>query len=158
MSSSHINSSFDWSRHLPANLPLTRHEHDKILDLLFSFFTSWCLRVVPTLFLRDMYRAIASSGTVKTPHYSPMLHNALIASLLHSPTIHASTVSRPGEQYAIKAKSYLEDECEKPNICVVQALSLLGSFHSSNGDQNLGYLYFGISGSHLNFHGCLPVP
>ncbi len=69
--SSHINTSFDWSRHLPANLPLTRHEHDKILDLLFSFFTSWCLRVVPTLFLRDMYRAIVSSDTVKTPHYLP---------------------------------------------------------------------------------------
>ncbi|PBK66328.1 hypothetical protein ARMSODRAFT_960314 [Armillaria solidipes] len=145
VSSSHINSSFDWSRHLPANLPLTRHEHDKILDLLFSFFTSWCLRVVPTLFLRDMYRAIASSGIVKIPHYSPMLHNALIAlATAFSDDPHINSF-KTREQYAIKAKSYLEDECEKPNICVVQALSLLGSFHSSNGDQNLGYLYFGMS-------------
>ncbi len=87
-----------------------------------------------------------------------MLHNALIAlatAFSDDPRINSF---KTREQYAIKAKSYLEDECEKPNICVVQALSLLGSFHSSNGDQNLGYLYFGISGSHLNFHGCLPVP
>ncbi|KAK0223765.1 fungal-specific transcription factor domain-containing protein [Armillaria fumosa] len=145
VSSSHINSFFDWSRHLPANLPLTRHEHDKIIDLLFNFFTSWCLRVVPTLFLRDMYRAIASSGTAKTPHYSPMLHNALIAlATAFSDDPHINSFKNR-EQYAIKAKSYLEYECEKPNICVVQALSLLGSFHTSNGDQNLGYLYFGMS-------------
>ncbi|KAK0498673.1 fungal-specific transcription factor domain-containing protein [Armillaria luteobubalina] len=116
-----------------------------IIDLLFSFFTSWCLRVVPTLFLRDMYRAIASSGTAKTPHYSPMLHNALIAlATAFSDDPHINSFKNR-EQYAIKAKSYLEYECEKPNICVVQALSLLGSFHSSNGDQNLGYLYFGMS-------------
>ncbi|KAK0484836.1 fungal-specific transcription factor domain-containing protein [Armillaria novae-zelandiae] len=145
VSSSHVNSLFDWSRYLPANLLLTRHEHDKIIDLLFSFFTSWCLRVVPTLFLRDMYRAIASSGTVKTPHYSPMLHNALIAlATAFSDDPHINSFKNR-EQYAIKAKSYLEYECEKPNICVVQALSLLGSFHASNGDQNLGYLYFGMS-------------
>ncbi|KAK0205282.1 fungal-specific transcription factor domain-containing protein [Desarmillaria ectypa] len=145
VSSSHINPSFDWSRHLPADLFLTRHEHDKILDLLFSFFTSWCLRVVPTLFLRDMYRAITSSGTVKTPHYSPMLHNALIAlATAFSDDPHINSF-KTRERYAIKAKSYLDYECEKPNICVVQALSLLGSFHSSNGDQNLGYLYFGMS-------------
>ncbi|KAK0484826.1 fungal-specific transcription factor domain-containing protein, partial [Armillaria novae-zelandiae] len=145
VSSSHVNLSFDWSRHLPVNLPLTRHEHDKIIDLLFSFFTSWCLRVVPTLFLRDMYRAIASSGTVKTPHYSPMLHNALIAlATAFSDDPHINSFKNR-EQYAIKAKSYLEYECEKPNICVVQALGLLGSFHATNGDQNLGYLYFGMS-------------
>ncbi|KAK0498680.1 hypothetical protein EDD18DRAFT_46272 [Armillaria luteobubalina] len=145
VSSPHVNLFFDWSRYLPVNLPLTRHEHDKIIDLLFSFFTSWCLRVVPILFLRDMYRAIASSGTAKTPHYSLMLHNVLIAlATAFSDDPHINSFKNR-EQYAIKAKSYLEYECEKPNICVVQALSLLGSFHTTNGDQNLGYLYFGMS-------------
>ncbi|KAF9026870.1 hypothetical protein BDZ89DRAFT_1067355 [Hymenopellis radicata] len=140
-----VNPSFEWSRHLPSG-PLTRQEHDKILDLLFRFFTSWCLRVVPVLFLRDMYRYISAPGMhTKTPHYSPMLHNALIAlatAFSDDPLINKW---ENRVMYAQRAKAYLEDECSQPNICVVQALSLLGSFHSSQGDQNLGYLYFGMS-------------
>ena len=72
-----------------------------------------------------------------------MLHNALVALALAFSDDPVLNRWETRVIYANKAKSYLEDECEKPNICVVQALSLLGSFHSSNGDQNLGYLYFG---------------
>lgn len=71
---SHYNPNFDWSRHLPSNVPLDRRSHDKALDLLFKFFTSWCFRIVPALFLRDMYRALIvprSHTPPKTPHYSP---------------------------------------------------------------------------------------
>lgn len=120
----------------------------RLLDLLFKFFTSWCLRVVPALFLRDMYRALsvpASQPPPKTPHYSPMLHNALIAlaaAFSDDPRI-CDLATR--QKFATVAKGYIDVECQKPNICVVQALSLLGSFHSSQGDENLGYMYFGES-------------
>ncbi|KJA23958.1 hypothetical protein HYPSUDRAFT_39482 [Hypholoma sublateritium FD-334 SS-4] len=144
----HYNPDFDWSRHLPSIVPLDRRSHDKALDLIFKFFTSWCLRVVPALFLRDMYRALsmpAANPVPKTPHYSPMLHNALVAlglAFLDDPNLR-DLKSR--QYFANKAKSYVETECAKPNLSVVNALSILASFHSSQGDQTLGYLYFGMS-------------
>ncbi|KAL0945802.1 hypothetical protein HGRIS_012089 [Hohenbuehelia grisea] len=145
---SHFNPNFDWARHLPTTVPLDRREHDRILDLLFKFFTSWCLRIVPALFLRDMCRALtapASQPPPRTTHYSPMLHNALIAvatAFSEDPRIRDL---RSRQYYAQAAKSYIEAECQNPNICVVHALSILASFHSSQGDQTLGYMYFGMS-------------
>ncbi|KAF8961449.1 hypothetical protein BDZ97DRAFT_1829377, partial [Flammula alnicola] len=135
----HYNPDFDWSRHLPDAVPLDRRSHDKALDLLFKFFTSWCLRVVPALFLRDMYRALS------TPHYSPMLHNALVALGLAFLDEHRFRDLKARQYFANTAKSFIEAECRKPNLSVVHALSILASFHSSQGDQTLGYMYFGMS-------------
>jgi len=83
----------DWSRYLPPEVGLDRREHDKILDLSFKFFAMWTFRIVPFLFLRDMYRALSvprSEERPRTPHYSPMLHNAVLsvsAKLLTSSTV-----------------------------------------------------------------------
>ncbi|KAJ3790104.1 fungal-specific transcription factor domain-containing protein [Lentinula aff. detonsa] len=138
---------FDWSRYLPSQVPLDRKEHDRILDLLFKFFTSWCMRIVPVLFLRDMYRYLSvhrSQTPPKTSHYSPMLHNALLA-------VAAGFSDKPQVQeykarkcFADEAKRLMESEVQRPNVSVVHALSMLGSFHSSSGEQGLGYVYFGI--------------
>ncbi|KAF8624671.1 hypothetical protein AX17_007002 [Amanita inopinata Kibby_2008] len=139
---------FDWSRHLPSIVPLERGEHDRILDLFFKFFTSWCLRIVPSLFLRDMYRSLSSprhQAPPKTPHYSAMLHNALIAvasAFSDDPRIRDLKSRR---YFAAEAQSYFEIECQKPNLSTMHALSILASFHSSQGDQSSGYMYFGMS-------------
>ncbi|KAJ7747438.1 hypothetical protein DFH07DRAFT_747798 [Mycena maculata] len=144
----HPNPDVDWSRYLPSQVPLDRHEHDRVLDLCFKFFTMWCMRVVPALFLRDMHRYLSTPGCgvpPKTPHYSPMLHNALIAlatAFSDDPRISALESRK---HFVAAAKSYIEDECQRPNISVVHALSLIGSFHSTQGEQMLGYLYFGMS-------------
>jgi hypothetical protein len=74
-----------------------------------------------------------------------MLHNALVALALAFLDDAKFRDFKARQYFADKAKSYLEAECQKPNISVVQALSLIGSFHSSQGDQTLGYLYFGMS-------------
>lgn len=131
------------------NLQFKPTDSIRLLDLLFKFFTSWCLRIVPVLFLRDMYRVLRvprSHMPPKTPHYSPMLHNALMSlatAFSDQPRIRDLN-SR--QYFARKAKDYIESECQRPNISVVHALSILASFHSSQGDQTLGYLYFGESG------------
>ncbi|KAF9453398.1 hypothetical protein P691DRAFT_755650 [Macrolepiota fuliginosa MF-IS2] len=145
---SHFNPNFDWSRYLPPEVHLDRREHDKILDLVFKFFTSWCLRIVPPLFLRDMFRALSvpkNQPPSRQPHYSAMLHNAILAlgtAFSDDPTIR----DLKARMYFLdKAKSYWEDECSRPHLCVVQALSLIGSFHSSQGEQTLGYVFFGTS-------------
>lgn len=139
---------FDWSRHLPTTLPLNRREHDKALDLLFKFATSWCLQVDPRLFLRDMYRSLRTPQTStppKTAHYSPMLHNALLAlalAFLDDPAIRDKKVRN---SLAQEAKKYIEAEASKPNLSSVNALAALATFHSSQGDQTLGFMYFGMS-------------
>ncbi|KAF8909703.1 fungal-specific transcription factor domain-containing protein [Gymnopilus junonius] len=142
------NPGFDWSRHLPKIADLDRKSHDKALDLLFKFFTSWCLRIVPALFLRDMYRALSvppGHHPPKTPHYSPMLHNALVSLGLAFLDDYKFRDLRVRQYFANTAKSWIEAECQKPNLSVVNALDILASFHSSQGDQTLGYMYFGMS-------------
>jgi len=130
---------------------LDRQEHDKILDLLFKFFTSTCLRIMPDLFLRDMYRTLSvprSQTLPKAPHYSPMLHNALIAlatAFSDDPYVHDS---KSRQYFVTAARSYLDSECSSPNISVIQALALLGNFHCGQGEETLGYTYFGLS-SHI---------
>jgi hypothetical protein len=72
-----------------------------------------------------------------------MLHNALIAlasAFSDDPRVR-DLKSR--QYFAAAAKNAIEEECQKPNISVVHALSILGSFHSSQGEQMLGYMYFG---------------
>lgn len=145
---SHYDPDFDWSRYLPSAVPLDRKEHDRVLDLLFKFFTPWCFRIVPALFLRDMHRALSvprHQTPPRTVHYSPMLHNALVAlatAFSDDPRIRDF---KSRKYFADEAKRRWEDECQKPNISVVQALSILSSFHSTNGDQTIGYMYFGLS-------------
>ncbi len=164
-----FNSEIDWPRHLPQGVPLTLMEHDRcvhcavaaiclnelghmisLLGLLFRFFTSWGLRVIPKLFQRDMHRCLSSPSSLpphKTAHYSPMLHNALLAvatAFSDDPAIKDPTTRR---QFADKAKSYLEDECERPMLSAMTALSILANYHSSENHATLGYIYFGMAGS-----------
>ncbi|PBK66316.1 hypothetical protein ARMSODRAFT_1006080 [Armillaria solidipes] len=145
---SYYDPDFDWSRHLPSIVPLDRKEHDRVLDLLFKFFTPWCFRIVPALFLRDMHRALsvpAHQPPPRTVHYSPMLHNALVALATAFSDDPRVRDFKSRKYFADEAKRRWEEECRTPNISVVQALSILSSFHSTNGDQTIGYMYFGLS-------------
>ncbi|KAI0056567.1 hypothetical protein BV25DRAFT_1920908 [Artomyces pyxidatus] len=143
-----VHQNIDWDRHLPADVPLSRPEHDKILDLMFRFFTSWCLRVIPELFLLDMHRSLSvprSQPTLITAHYSPLLHNALMAvgsAFSDDPGVRNEAARR---KYADKARDCLEVECERPKLSAVIGLSILANYHSSQGSPTLGYMYFGIS-------------
>jgi hypothetical protein len=72
-----------------------------------------------------------------------MLHNALLAlATAFSDDPHIRDL-KTRQYFARRAKSYIETECHQPTISAMHALSFIGSFHSSLGDQTLGYLYFG---------------
>ncbi|KAI0337043.1 hypothetical protein BDW22DRAFT_1433627 [Trametopsis cervina] len=139
----------DWNRYLPPEAPMTLAEHDRLLDLLFRFCTSWCFRVIPKLFFRDMRRALTrppSAPSLRLSHYSPMLHNALLAlatAFSDDPAVLNIEFRR---HFARKAKSYIDTDVLQPNVCLVSALGLMATFHSSRGEQSLGYLYAGMSG------------
>jgi hypothetical protein len=164
-----LDAELDWSRHLPQGVPLTRSEHDRyvrflpllvaasalqtglvpmtrLLELLFRFFTSWGLRIIPKLFQRDMHRCLSMpsiSPPLKTAHYSPMLHNALLAvatAFSDDPRIKDPAARR---LFVDKARSCLESECEFPKLSAIAALSVLANYYSSENHPTLGYIYFG---------------
>ncbi|KLO06178.1 hypothetical protein SCHPADRAFT_946303 [Schizopora paradoxa] len=184
-----------WARFLPPEVMevMGRVEHDVLVDRALIFFSSWCMRVVPEYFLRDMYAALhpapapAQQGSSKTvaqqpaapatapkkAHYSPFLHNALLAvatafsddprlsspsQATANPSSNLSSSSAPSTMdskskelspirllLAERAKSYIESECARPSVSAVQALSLLASVYSGMGEQTLGFMYFGMS-------------
>lgn len=112
---------------------------------------------MPSLFLRDMHHALSagSQPSAKTPHYSPMLHNALLAlATAFSDDARLRSV-RTRAWFAERAKSYVEHECARPNVSVVHALGLIASFHSGQGDQTLGYLYFGMASRMAQARECI---
>ncbi|KAJ7507135.1 hypothetical protein B0H11DRAFT_2318641 [Mycena galericulata] len=152
----------DWSRYLPPEVPLDRRKHDKcvlpfdsfrasyplsrILSVSFRFFTMFGLRLVPSLFLKDMHRSLSVSRSQpppKTPHYSPMLHNALLAvSAVFSDDPHIRD-PKTRHFFATTAKSHFDSECQKPGITLVQSLGLLGTYYADKGDRIVGDSYFG---------------
>ncbi|TFY82464.1 hypothetical protein EWM64_g1549 [Hericium alpestre] len=138
---------FDWARYLPENTHLSRAEHDRSLDLFLRFFTSWRSDVIAAFFLRDMYKVLSvpHSEAPRASHYSPMLHNALISLALafsDDPALKHITMRRV---FATEAKRYFEEECSRPKLSAVMALEFIATFHSTQGDHQLGYMYFGIS-------------
>lgn len=169
---------YDWAQYLPRGVPLTREEHDTLLDIFFKFFSSWCFRTEPEEFLIDMrkYLTVTYSGNqrgdtndssqdaltspsvdhhdaqsdvpIKAPkvaHYTPMLHNSILAlALAYSDNPYLSRL-KTRALFVDQAKRYLEAECARPSLACVHALGYLSSYYSGQGEQNLGFLFFGMS-------------
>ncbi|KAK7042501.1 Zn(2)-C6 fungal-type domain-containing protein [Favolaschia claudopus] len=144
-----FNPEIDWSRYLPPEVPMFRRQHDKILDLSFKFFTPFMCRVVPSLFLRDMYRALRvprSEEPPRTPHYSPMLHNALLAlCAVFSDEPHLRD-PRTRQHFVLAAQARMFEEIKRPNLSIVLALEFIGSFYAADKDDQIqAELFFGMS-------------
>jgi hypothetical protein len=119
----------------------------RILDLSFKFFTMWTFRVVPYLFLRDMYRALSvprSEEPPRTPHYSPMLHNAVLAiSAVFSDDPYIRDPAT--RQYFVRAsRAGLFHEIEHPTLSMVHALAFIGTYYANEGERVQAELFFGL--------------
>ncbi|KAJ6463952.1 hypothetical protein C8R45DRAFT_504466 [Mycena sanguinolenta] len=138
----------DWSRHLPPEVALDRREHDKILDISFKFCNMWCLRMVPSFFLRDMYRALSVPRSEKPPrtsHYSPLIHNAVLsvyAVFSDNPYLRDRTTRK---FFFRAAQALIEVESLKPDISLVQGLAFIGSFLADLGELIQAELFCGQS-------------
>lgn len=123
---------------------LTRQEHDIALDRFFRFFCSWSMRIIPHFFLRDL--AIATTSPNPKPltnHFSPMLHNIVVATALSYSDSPALKERSLRDRFIAKAKSCLDGEAQKPALSGVQSLALLSSYYSGQAEQSLGFMYFG---------------
>ncbi|KAG8842191.1 hypothetical protein FRC20_004583, partial [Serendipita sp. 405] len=153
---------YDWRQMLPQDVEISRVEHDTVLDIFFKVFSSWCYRTIPDLFLRDMRRYLEimhsasheHSETVdgtpigprpKTVHYTPMLHNAILSIALAYSDDPILSRRSTRAKFVEQAKSTLEVECSRPSLSCVQALAYIASFYSGEGEQTLGFLFFGMS-------------
>ncbi|KAJ1308056.1 hypothetical protein OPQ81_002123 [Rhizoctonia solani] len=146
----------EWDRNLYLNqldpsIGFDRMEHDIILDKCFNFHTVWLRVIEPEHFLRDMLAQLTPGYPDLNPHqarslcYSPFLHCALVSfatAFSDNPKIKSKHVR---DHFAKCAKQYMESECERPTITVVQALTFLSDYHGSLGERGLAYLYFGMS-------------
>ena len=137
----------DFRRFLPP-VPITAAQHSLALDRFFRFFASWGMRAVPSLFQRDLTRAIHSqtqSPISRTAHYSPMLHNIILAIALvfvDEPLLQ-NTVTRA--LFADLADKHLESEMARPTLATVHALALKSSYHSTLGEHTVGWTCFGLA-------------
>jgi hypothetical protein len=92
-----------------------------------------------------MHTALYTDTGPKTSHYSPLLHNAILAIALafnDEPYLRSSSTRR---LFAKQAKSFLDREGEQPSIAAVQGLAHLASYHSLAAEHNLGWLYIGMA-------------
>ena len=102
-------------------------------------------RTHPILFREDMALALSSETPIKTPHYSPMLHNAILAiGLCYCDEPHLRTPALR-KVFVTEAKKHLETEGMNPSVATVQALAHLASGHSVDAEHNLGWLYIGMA-------------
>ncbi|CAE6414531.1 unnamed protein product [Rhizoctonia solani] len=146
----------EWDRNLcltqlDPSIGFDRLEHDVLLDRCFNFHTVWLRVIEPEHFLRDMLAQLTSGYPDPNPHqaralgYSPFLHCALMSvatAFSDNPKVKSKQARL---HFAQCAKQYLENECERPTITAVQALTYLSDFHGSLGERGLAYLYFGMS-------------
>ncbi|KAF8216722.1 hypothetical protein K438DRAFT_1925784 [Mycena galopus ATCC 62051] len=135
----------DWSRHLPPEVAMDRREHDQILERGSKLHNVF----LPPVFFRDMYRALSvpqSEEPPATPHYSPMLHNAILAV--------SATLSDNAYLRDVKTRQYFVQKAQacfdfkKPDHSMVHAMEYIGMFYTDCGDQVPAELYFAM-GSRL---------
>lgn len=80
----------------------------------------------------------------RMPHYSPFLHNAILAIALgfsDDPYLCDLSVRR---LYSEQAKKFIDEEGLRPSIATVQAFAHVASYHSLAAEHNLGWLYMGM--------------
>lgn len=92
-----------------------------------------------------MHLALSSPGPIKTAHYSPMLHNAILSIALCF--VDDPDLRQPATRklFIAEAKKYIDSEAMNPTVATVQALAHLASYYSLAAEHNLGWLYIGMA-------------
>ncbi|KAL0571833.1 hypothetical protein V5O48_010129 [Marasmius crinis-equi] len=137
---------FDWSKNLPYVEGMDAALHDELIALFFTYFNDWCCWVSSSLFIRDMVQCLRwdTEPHCRTSYYSPMLHNAILSMAANFCDDARLGTKDRGKLFAARAIERIGHEGERPMLSTVSALMLLGSYHSGNAKQTLGYMYAGM--------------
>ncbi|BGP02993.1 hypothetical protein NBRC10513v2_006720 [Rhodotorula toruloides] len=142
----------DWQRNLPSAIAQKwdAELHEDLLVRFFRYFNGWCHWVEEAAFRHDLAVCLTIDPSrptppVRTSAYSPLLHNALLSLACSLSDGERLRDRSDAKELSGRAKALVEDEGERPMLSTLQGLLLLGSYHSGNGLQGLGYLYSGIA-------------
>ncbi len=136
-----------YRRYLPQSVQLSDDQHRIALDRFFRFFSSWGMRATPSLFQRDLMQAVASPTAIlpRTSHYSPLLHNIILAIALIFADEDFLRAPETRAIFAQEAQNHLEAELRRPTLATVIGLALKSSYHSTMGDHTTGWTYYGLA-------------
>jgi hypothetical protein len=102
-------------------------------------------QIIPSLFLRDMYRALSVPRSEEHPttHYSPMLHNAILSVFAVFSDNPYLRDPKTRLHFVLAAKAC--SEVQEPDLNMVHALALIGDFYADCGKKRISAeLYFGV--------------
>ncbi|RXK38884.1 hypothetical protein M231_03833 [Tremella mesenterica] len=141
--------SLPWDRHLPKGIIQTPFVHEELLSIFFSYLNDWCWWTDESAFLSGLYASITNSSP-KNMHYSPLLHNVILALACQlspqtvSPSTDPTIACNVAEALGERARGYIEEEADTPQLSTVKGMMLLGSYHWSRGKHSLGWFYEGM--------------
>jgi Fungal specific transcription factor domain len=126
---------------------LKPEHHVRLLNAFFTWINPWCLWVSRADFMASLFPNGFQAETVSAPPprsstYSEMLHLAMLAvasPLIDDPALRSDRLDiyTAGVPFAAQAKRLIEVETAKPMLSTVQALMLLASVLTSQGQVNV---------------------
>jgi hypothetical protein len=122
-----------WKRYLPP-IEISETMHQAALDHFGAYYAPWCCTANMPLFVEDLATIPplgpepALQGIHNTPHYSPLLHNAIfyIGTYLlkeHFPDVMACL----DKVFWSHISRYITLECDHPSLATLRGLNLLAS-------------------------------
>ncbi|WOO84843.1 Nitrogen assimilation transcription factor nit-4 [Vanrija pseudolonga] len=122
--------------------------HEEVLRLFFNYYNAQCYWVNERGFRRDLLASPTVEGTIirprRTPYYSPMLHNILLAMGVGFLNVDKKVREQLALAFGARAKALLEEETEQAMLSTVSGVLLLATFHASLSRHSLGFIYTGV--------------
>ncbi|KAL1407380.1 hypothetical protein Q8F55_006802 [Vanrija albida] len=122
--------------------------HEEVLRLFFNYYNAQCYWVNERGFRRDMLASPTAEGTIirprRTPYYSPMLHNILLAMGVGFLNVDKKVREQLAVAFGARAKALLEEETESAMLSTVSGVLLLATYHASLSRHSLGFIYTGV--------------
>ena len=123
-----------------------------------SYLNDWCCVVDEQGFRSGLLvSANSSSNAHKNAHYSPLLHNAMLAlatsrcsdifanAYTSGQTRNLIDASAAAAAFMQRARWLIEEEAINPMTSTAKGLMLLGSCHNTVGSLSLGWFYEGMA-------------
>ena len=119
------------------------------LTAFFAYFNPWCWWVDEHRFREDLTAgrdasAVSVRQELRTAHYSPLLHYAILSIGVLYLDGEFTYRERVAGTFARCASELFEEEIQEGKLSGLVGTMLLGSQHAGQGRQTIGYIYIGV--------------
>jgi hypothetical protein len=88
----------------------------------------------------------ADHSSFRSAHYSPMLHNAILAVVWPMVGERPNSLDR-AERFMDQALQWFHVEIDRATLCTISALEVIAVYYAGQGEPSRGWLYFGLATS-----------